>query len=148
MQNILVANAKMSDEVAYDIVKTLFEKRDDLVAVHEEAASIDAREPEARTSPIPWHPGAAKYLRRKGREDVSARARRRLDNANGPASRGRFVFSKSFTMRSAPTYRRLHTDGRSVNAIATMIRQFYAVLRDLLARQDECCVCGFVGRVA
>src|SRR5215213_10086369 len=32
VQNILVANAKMSDKVAYDIVKTFIERRDELVA--------------------------------------------------------------------------------------------------------------------
>ena len=41
MQNILVANAKMPDKVAYDIVKTFIEKRDDLIAVHGEAKSIE-----------------------------------------------------------------------------------------------------------
>ena len=40
MQNILVANATMPDKVAYDIVKTFIEKRDELVAVHGEAKSI------------------------------------------------------------------------------------------------------------
>ena len=40
VQNILVANAKMPDQVAYDIVKTFIEKRDELVAVHGEARSI------------------------------------------------------------------------------------------------------------
>ena len=40
VQNILVANAKMPDKVAYDIVKTFIEKRDELVAVHGEAKAI------------------------------------------------------------------------------------------------------------
>src|SRR6202163_916640 len=34
VQNILVANASMPDKVAYDIVKTFIEHKDDLVAVH------------------------------------------------------------------------------------------------------------------
>src|SRR6266403_3030363 len=38
--NILVANAKMPDKVAYDIVKTFIEKRDELAIVHAEAKNI------------------------------------------------------------------------------------------------------------
>src|SRR4029079_2047768 len=40
VQNILVVNAKMPDQVAYDIVKTFIEHQKELVAVHAEAASI------------------------------------------------------------------------------------------------------------
>ena len=66
VQNILVANAKMSDKVAYDIVKTFIEKRDELVAVHAEAASITLENQSPKNSPIPWHPGAVKYFSEKG----------------------------------------------------------------------------------
>ena len=66
VQNILVANAKMSDQVAYDIVKTFIEKRDELVAVHGEAKSIALENQIQKNSPIPWHPGAVKYLNEKG----------------------------------------------------------------------------------
>src|ERR671924_333027 len=37
VQNILVANAKMPDQVAYDVVKTFIERRGELIAVHAEA---------------------------------------------------------------------------------------------------------------
>lgn len=66
VQNILVANADMPDKVAYDIVKTFIEKRDELVAVHGEAASITLENQSPKNSPIPWHPGAVKYLAEKG----------------------------------------------------------------------------------
>ena len=66
VQNILVANAKMSDNVAYDIVKTFIEKRDELVAVHAEAESIKLENQSPKNSPIPWHPGAVKYFSDKG----------------------------------------------------------------------------------
>ena len=66
VQNILVANAKMPDKVAYDIVKTFIEKRDDLIAVHGEAKSITLENQAAKNSPIPWHPGAQKYFTEKG----------------------------------------------------------------------------------
>jgi TRAP transporter TAXI family solute receptor len=66
VQNILVANAKMADQVAYDVVKTFIEKRDELVAVHGEAASIGLDNQLVTSSPIPWHPGALKYFKEKG----------------------------------------------------------------------------------
>jgi TRAP transporter TAXI family solute receptor len=66
VQNILVANKSMDDKVAYDIVKTFIEKRDELIAVHREAESIDLANQAPKNSPIPWHPGAAKYFAEKG----------------------------------------------------------------------------------
>src|SRR6476660_8134515 len=66
VQNILVANAKMSDKVAYDIVKTFIERRDELVAVHAEAESIKLENQSPKNSPIPWHPGAVKYFSENG----------------------------------------------------------------------------------
>jgi len=66
VQNILVANASMADKVAYDIVKTFIEHKDDLVAVHGEAKSIELANQAPKNSPIPWHPGATKYFAEKG----------------------------------------------------------------------------------
>ena len=66
VQNILVANAKMPDKIAYDIVKTFIERRDELVAVHGEAESIALENQSPKNSPIPWHPGAVKYFAEKG----------------------------------------------------------------------------------
>lgn len=63
--NILVASDKMSDKMAYDIVKTLFEKKTDLVVVHKEAENIDLKNQTVAT-PLPFHPGAKKYLEEKG----------------------------------------------------------------------------------
>ena len=66
VQNILVANADMPDKVAYDIVKTFIDKRDELIAVHGEAKSITLANQAPKNSPIPWHPGATKYFTEKG----------------------------------------------------------------------------------
>ncbi len=63
--NILVANDKMSDKMAYDIVKTLWEKKADLVAVHKEAQNIDLKWQKIG-SPLPYHPGAKKYFEEQG----------------------------------------------------------------------------------
>lgn len=64
--NLLVANANLSEQAVYNIVKTIFEKHADLVAVHKAAADIklDRQKPDA--SPVPWHPGAVKYFKEKG----------------------------------------------------------------------------------
>jgi uncharacterized protein len=64
--NILVTNEKMSDEMAYSIIKTIFDKKADLVAVHKEADNIDLKFQLKGNSPIPWHPGAIKYFAEKG----------------------------------------------------------------------------------
>ncbi|MBI4273315.1 MAG: TAXI family TRAP transporter solute-binding subunit [Rhizobiales bacterium] len=66
VQNILVANAKMSDKTAYDIVKTFIEKQPELVAVHKEAKNIVLETQTKANSPITWHPGAVKYFTEKG----------------------------------------------------------------------------------
>jgi len=63
--NILVASDKMSDQMAYTIVKTLFEKKAELVAVHKEAQNIELKS-QAAGSPIPFHPGARKYFEEQG----------------------------------------------------------------------------------
>jgi uncharacterized protein len=64
--NLLVANDEMPEKVAYDIVKTIFEKKPDLVSVHKSAEDIKLENQTADRSPLPWHPGAAKYLKEKG----------------------------------------------------------------------------------
>jgi TRAP transporter TAXI family solute receptor len=63
--NVLVTSDKMSDAMAYSIVKTLLEKKAELVAVHKEAENIDVKN-QAVGSPIPFHPGARKYFEERG----------------------------------------------------------------------------------
>jgi TRAP transporter TAXI family solute receptor len=66
VMNLLVANASMDDKTAYNIVKTILEKRDDLIAVHKEAMNFKLENQNSNGSPIPFHPGAAKYFAEKG----------------------------------------------------------------------------------
>ena len=66
VMNILVAHANLDDKTAYNIVKTIFEKRADLIAVHKEAENFKLESQKASASPIPFHPGAAKYFAEKG----------------------------------------------------------------------------------
>jgi TRAP transporter TAXI family solute receptor len=64
--NILVASADMSDETAYNIVKTILEKREDLKLVHKAAGEIEAKNQKNAATPVPFHPGAMKYFKEKG----------------------------------------------------------------------------------
>jgi TRAP transporter TAXI family solute receptor len=66
VMNILVANEKMPDQVAYNIVKTIFESRDDLIAVHKDTADFKLENQKAAATPVPFHPGAAKYYKERG----------------------------------------------------------------------------------
>jgi TRAP transporter TAXI family solute receptor len=66
VQNILVANAKMPDKTAYDIVKTLYEKRADVALAHGEARAIVLETQNKANTTIPWHPGALKYFTEVG----------------------------------------------------------------------------------
>ena len=66
VMNILVTHEKMDDKTAYNIVKTIFEKRDELIAVHKEAANIKLENQKTEASSVPWHPGAKKYFAEKG----------------------------------------------------------------------------------
>jgi TRAP transporter TAXI family solute receptor len=64
--NILVVNEKMSDQVAYSIVKTIFDKKAEIVNVHKEALNFDYKYQTNSHSPIQYHPGAIKYFAEKG----------------------------------------------------------------------------------
>jgi TRAP transporter TAXI family solute receptor len=66
VMNILVAHQSMDDKTAYNIVKTIFEKKSDIVAVHKEAENFKLENQKATASPVPFHPGAAKYFAEKG----------------------------------------------------------------------------------
>jgi uncharacterized protein len=66
VMNILVAHESMDDKTAYTIVKTIFDKRDDLIAVHKEAANFKLDNQKGSASPVPFHPGALKYFAEKG----------------------------------------------------------------------------------
>ncbi|MGE5526106.1 MAG: TAXI family TRAP transporter solute-binding subunit [Rhodospirillaceae bacterium] len=63
---VLLTDARMSDKVAYDTVKTLFEKKADLVMVARDAEQMTFENQFAGTTPIPFHPGALKYFAEKG----------------------------------------------------------------------------------
>jgi TRAP transporter TAXI family solute receptor len=66
VMNILVVNESMDDKTAYNIVKAIFDKRDDLIAVHKESINIKLENQKTNATPIPFHPGALKYFAEKG----------------------------------------------------------------------------------
>jgi uncharacterized protein len=64
--NILVTGDRISDELAYNIVKTIFDHKPELVAVHREAESFVIEKQTQENSPVPFHPGAIKYFKERG----------------------------------------------------------------------------------
>jgi len=66
VMNILVAHENMDEKTAYNIVKTIFDRRDDIIAVHKEAVNFKLENQKASATPIPFHPGALKYFAEKG----------------------------------------------------------------------------------
>ena len=66
VNNLLVANANMDPKTAYDIIKAVFDHKDDLVRTHKEAENIKVENQKKDASPVPWHPGAVKYFAEKG----------------------------------------------------------------------------------
>ncbi len=65
----LVADASISDDVAYAIVKTIFENKEKIAAAHAKGAELDLAF--AVDGAIPFHPGAIKYYEEKGVEVLS-----------------------------------------------------------------------------
>jgi TRAP transporter TAXI family solute receptor len=66
VMNILVVHQSMDDRTAYNIVKAIFEHRDELIRVHKEAENIRLENQKAAATPVPFHPGALKYFAEKG----------------------------------------------------------------------------------
>ena len=60
--NYLVVNAKMDEQLAFDLTKLLFDRKQDLVAVHPEAKHLDPQTARKVIAPIQLHPGALRYF--------------------------------------------------------------------------------------
>ena len=63
--NMLITHADVSDEIAYQMTKQLFENLDKLTAAHAAAKAITL-EGALTGMPVPLHPGAERYYREKG----------------------------------------------------------------------------------
>lgn len=67
VMNLMVAHEKMDEQTAYNVVKAIFEHREELIRVHKEAENFTLdKQKTAATGGIPWHPGALKYFKEKG----------------------------------------------------------------------------------
>ena len=60
--NVLVVHQRMSDQLAYDITRTLFEHQPELGAIHPEAKKLTLTSA-TDGSPAPFHPGSIRYYR-------------------------------------------------------------------------------------
>jgi TRAP transporter TAXI family solute receptor len=58
--NYLVVNRSMSDELAYELTRLLFQEKSELVKVHPEAKSLDVATAQ-EVAPLELHPGAQRY---------------------------------------------------------------------------------------
>lgn len=65
VQNYLVTREGVADEQVYLMTKAMFENQEAMVAAHAAAKAI-RRETAAQGSPVPLHPGAARYYREAG----------------------------------------------------------------------------------
>ncbi|MCE5973774.1 TAXI family TRAP transporter solute-binding subunit [Sinirhodobacter sp. WL0062] len=63
--NFLVTHEEVSDEVAYQMTKLMFENLDTLKAAHSAAGGISL-ESAVKGSPIPLHPGAERFYKEQG----------------------------------------------------------------------------------
>ena len=65
VQNYLVTNAKLSDDLVYQMTKDLFDALPTLQAAHAAAKAIKL-EAAGKNPPVPLHPGAEKFYKEKG----------------------------------------------------------------------------------
>jgi TRAP transporter TAXI family solute receptor len=63
--NALVVKDTMSDELAYELTKVLFDRQADLAAIHPEAKKLKL-DTAVVGSPAPFHPGAIRYYEERG----------------------------------------------------------------------------------
>lgn len=63
---LFVTSDRMSDQLAYDTVRTLFERKAQLLLVAKDVAYLSYENQFTGASPIPFHPGALRYFADKG----------------------------------------------------------------------------------
>ncbi len=63
--NLLVVNEDFDEQLAYDILRVLFEHQPDLVAVHPAAADLTLQNA-TQNSPLEYHPGALRFYADQG----------------------------------------------------------------------------------
>jgi uncharacterized protein len=63
--NLLMCHQDMDEQLAYTVVKTIFDYVNDLIAIHKEAANITLKNGASSTF-VPYHKGAARFFKEKG----------------------------------------------------------------------------------
>lgn len=63
---LLVASSDLNDEVAYEVVRAIFENLDNFKTLHPVFSTLNSAYMVANDNIAPVHPGAAKYYREKG----------------------------------------------------------------------------------
>lgn len=64
--NLLVCHDNMKGDLVYDILKTFFDHKQELIASHREARWLSLEPQATGGSPIPFHSGAIRYFTEKG----------------------------------------------------------------------------------
>jgi uncharacterized protein len=64
--NLLLCHENMKEDLAYRIVKTIFEHQPELAAIQREARFLTPESQAGGGSPIPYHPGALRYFAERG----------------------------------------------------------------------------------
>ncbi|WP_147805113.1 TAXI family TRAP transporter solute-binding subunit [Alkalicoccus halolimnae] len=65
IMNVLLVNESLSEEEVYDLTKTMFDNIDSIHSSHNAAQEIDL-DTVAEGMPVPFHPGAERYLEEEG----------------------------------------------------------------------------------
>jgi hypothetical protein len=63
---VLLVHESMDEKLVYDILKTLFDRHQDLVAAHREATNMTLENQTIGAAAVPWHRGAVKYFADRG----------------------------------------------------------------------------------
>jgi len=64
-RNFLMVHEEMDEELAYQITKLLFDRRDELIEVHPEAENLNIEDAQD-IAPLEFHPGAQRYYDEQG----------------------------------------------------------------------------------
>lgn len=63
---VLLVHESTSEQMVYNVLKTLFDRHKDLVLAHREAANMTLENQAIGATAIPWHKGALKYFAERG----------------------------------------------------------------------------------
>ena len=65
-RNGLIVNAKLDNQLVYQIIKTIDQNLDEVKKIHPSLRWMDRKRFAGVTIPVPYHPGAARYYKEAG----------------------------------------------------------------------------------